>query len=153
MKQRCPMIFIYFSWLVFLVGLVFLLVLQGILIMIVWLLWFPLVMWMYIKFFPRLSRYLGYGSVQDEMGEPMGKSVEKVTLYTALGCPFCPLVERRLLALQKELGFTLEKIDVTAKPGLLMKKKIQAVPVVEIGDHVLVGHATTKQLREMIASA
>ena len=152
MKQRCPMIFIYFSWLVFLGGLIFLLLLQGLVIMFAWLLWFPLVMWLYIKFFPRLSRYLGYGSVQDEMGKPLGKAVEKVTLYTALGCPFCPLVERRLLELQKELGFTLEKIDVTTKPVLLMKKKIQAVPVVEIGEHTLVGHATTKQLREMIAS-
>lgn len=147
------MIFIYFSWLVFLGGLIFFVLLQGLLIMVAWLLWFPLVMWLYIKFFPRLSRYLGYGTVQDERGEPLGKSVEKVTLYTALGCPFCPLVERRLLALQEELGFTLEKIDVTAKPGLLVKKKIQAVPVVEIGERTLVGHATTKQLRELIASA
>lgn len=153
MKQRCPMIFIYFSWLVFLGGLIFFVLLQGLLIMVAWLLWFPLVMWLYIKFFPRLSRYLGYGTVQDERGESLGKSVEKVTLYTALGCPFCPLVERRLLALQEELGFTLEKIDVTAKPGLLVKKKIQAVPVVEIGERTLVGHATTKQLRELIASA
>ncbi len=153
MKQRCPMIFIYFSWLVFLGGLISLVVLQGILIMILWLLWFPLVMWLYIKYFPRLSRYLGYGSVQDEIGVLLGKSVAKVTLYTALGCPFCPLVERRLRALQKELGFTLEKIDVTAKPGLLMKKKIQAVPVVEIGKYTLVGHATTKQLRELLSSA
>jgi len=76
--------------------------LLALLLLILWLLWFPLVMGLYVKYFPRVSRYLGYGSVKDEPGEPTHKKIKQVTLYTALGCPFCPLVERRLRELQKE---------------------------------------------------
>lgn len=62
-----------------------------------------------------------------------------MTLYTAVGCPFCPLVKQRLLALQVQMGFELEEVDVTLKPDLLIAKGIRAVPVVEVGEQRVVG--------------
>mgnify|MGYP005848395887 CR=1 FL=1 len=70
--------------------------------------------------------------------------------YTALGCPFCPVVKRRLLALQSQLGFELTELDVTARPGLVTAKGIMSVPVVEVGETRLVGNATSEQLARLI---
>ena len=77
----------------------------------------------------------------------------KVVLYTALGCPFCPLIEQRLEDLRKQMGFTLEKIDVTLRPDLLTAKGIRSVPVVEAGARLLFGLVTTKELAEAVAEA
>lgn len=60
---------------------------------------------------------------------------------------------QRLEALQKEMDFTLEKIDVTFNPQILMSKRIMSVPVVEAGSDRLVGNATTKELAELIGFA
>lgn len=49
------------------------------------------------------------------------------------------------------MGFTLKMIDVTLKPQTLMMKGIRSVPVVEVGDHRLVGISTTEQLAALIA--
>jgi predicted DsbA family dithiol-disulfide isomerase len=73
-----------------------------------------------------------------------------VTFYGFFSCPFCPIVWQRLEALQKEMDFTLEKIDVTFKPQILMSKRIAAVPVVEVGKDRVVGNATTEQLAALI---
>jgi CBS domain-containing protein len=59
-------------------------------------------------------------------------------------------VLQRLEALQREMDFTLEKIDVTLKPQILVSKGISAVPVVEVGNDRLVGNATSEQLAELI---
>lgn len=115
-----------------------------------WLVWLPVVQWAYIRSFPRISRYLGYGRVEDEAIEKVSQAPARVTLYTALGCPFCPLVEKRLAALQKVMGFTLEKIDVTLRPDLLTRKGIRGVPVVEVGEKRMTGNATTRQLAKLI---
>jgi glutaredoxin len=64
----------------------------------------------------------------------------KVTFYTALGCPFCPLMEQRL----GSLGVPVEKIDVTLRPGVLSSKGIRTVPVVEAGGRFLTGLVSTK---------
>jgi predicted rRNA methylase YqxC with S4 and FtsJ domains len=48
------------------------------------------------------------------------------------------------------MGFTLHRIDVTLKPQILLQKGIKSVPVVEVGQNRLVGHATTEQLVELI---
>ena len=48
------------------------------------------------------------------------------------------------------MHFTLEMIDITFKPQILMGKGIRSVPVVEAGNHRLVGNATTEQLAELI---
>jgi glutaredoxin len=76
-----------------------------------------------------------------------------VTFYGFFSCPFCPIVLQRLEALQKEMDFTLEKIDVTFNPQALMSKRIISVPVVEAGSDRLVGNATTKELAELIGFA
>ena len=106
--------------------------------------------WAYVSAFPNISHYFGYGRVDDQRTRQVAPVSLPVTFYTAVGCPFCPLVERRLLALQKQMGFELKKIDITLRPQLLMEKGIRAVPVVEAGGRRLVGHATTDQLAALL---
>ena len=120
---------------------------------LVWLAGVPLFEWLYIRKFPSVSRSLGYGRIVDEDAEVTGKAPVKVVLYTALGCPFCPLIEQRLEHLRQRMGFTLEKIDVTLRPDLLAAKGIRSVPVVEAGARLLFGLVTTKELAEAIAQA
>lgn len=50
------------------------------------------------------------------------------------------------------MGFELETIDVTLKPELLRRKGILAVPVVEVGGRRIVGHATSRQLADLIGA-
>jgi glutaredoxin len=106
----------------------------------------PLLQWLYIRKFPSLSPMMGYGPIADEAAQPSAPAPVTVTLYTALGCPFCPLVEQRLEELRKQIGFTLEKIDVTLRPDLLAAKGIRSVPVVEANGKLLAGLVTTKEL-------
>ncbi len=80
----------------------------------------PVGLWGYVRIFPRISQYLGYGGV-------------------------------RLDVLREQMGFDLEYVDVRAKPGVLTSKGIKAVPVVEVGDRRLVGHATSEQLAELVS--
>jgi glutaredoxin len=74
----------------------------------------------YLKMFPRMSRMLGYGTVEDVAAEASVQTrvVSRVTLYTASVCPFCPIVKRRLIELRRSLGFELVEIDITFQPGL-----------------------------------
>ncbi|HKZ51601.1 MAG TPA: glutaredoxin family protein [Dehalococcoidia bacterium] len=153
MKQQCPMAFIYMSWALY-IGVLAFLALRGayagaLLVLVTG----PLAQGAYVRTFPAISRYIGYGSVSDRPAEHLVQAATKVVLYTALGCPFCPVVNRRLLALQAEMGFDLEEIDVTLKPGLLATKSIRAVPVVEAGQRKLVGHATSEQLAALISGS
>ncbi len=131
MKQQCPLVFIYMSWAILVGGLAFFLVRGDYVSVLAWVIVGPLAMGAYIRFFPAISRYIGYGSVDDQPAQEVSPAHTKVMLYTALGCPFCPVVERRLVKLQAEMGFDLEKVDVTLKPDLLIAKGIRAVPVVE----------------------
>lgn len=151
LKQRCFMAFIYASWLV----------LAAMLAVLVWkglyagalaaLVCLPLAQWLYIRHFRRLAPWMGYGPITDEpAGALLPAAQVNVTLYTALGCPFCPLIEQRLDALRKTMGFQLEKIDVTLKPALLAAKGIRSVPVVEVGDRHLIGLVSTRELEEAI---
>ena len=144
------MTFIYLSWAIYLGGLAFFGLRGDYLFTLFWLIWLPLVMWAYIRGFPRISRYLGYGRVDDEGAGSVSPVSVKVTLYTALSCPFCPLVKQRLETLQAEMEFDLAEVDVTLKPNLLIAKGIRAVPVVAVGGQQLVGHATTNQLAALI---
>jgi glutaredoxin len=96
---------------------------------------------------------MGYGRIVDEGAEATGNVPVKVVLYTALGCPFCPLIEQRLEDLRKQMGFTLEKIDVTLRTDLLAAKGLRSVPVVEAGARLLFGLVTTKELAEAVAEA
>jgi predicted DsbA family dithiol-disulfide isomerase len=83
----------------------------------------------------------------------VAQSQARVTFYTALGCPFCPLMEQRLRELQAEMGFSMEKMDVTLRPELLFAKEIRSVPAIETGGRVLFGLVTKKDLAAAIAPA
>jgi glutaredoxin len=121
-----------------------------------WLVLVPLAKWIYMLLFPRFSRFIGYGRVDDtlpNMASHAQSTRATVTCYGMLGCPFCPIVLERLQALQKEMGFTLTTVDVTLKPKILMNKGIRSIPVVEVGDARLIGNVTTEQLADLISHA
>lgn len=153
MKQRCPLVLVHLTWLVYLAGLVYLPMRGETLAAGIWLVGLPVFMLLYVRTFPRTSRFFGYGRVDDKPAENVWSAPVKVTFYGAMGCPFCPIVSRRLHALQERMGFTLEHVDLTTKPGLLARKGIRSVPVVEVGDRRLVGNATSEQLAELISGA
>ena len=118
---------------------------------VLWLVIVPCLKWASVRFFPRISKWRGYGSVEDKLPTRMEKAGVEVTFYSLLGCPFCPIVAQRLDALQKEMNFSLAKIDLTLKPQLAAAKGIRSVPVVEVGKDRLVGNATSEQLAKLIA--
>ena len=60
-------------------------------------------------------------------------------------------MEQRLRELQAEMGFSMEKIDVTLRPELLISKGIRSVPAIETGGRVLFGLVTKKDLAAAIA--
>ena len=151
MKQQCHISMIYLSWAVYLGGFATAAWYGNWPIAAAWLIVTPLIQWLYIRKFPRLSTSMGYGEISDEPAAENPPAAATVRLYTALGCPFCPLIEQRLEKLQHEAGFTLEKIDVTVRPDLLASKGIRSVPVVEVGGECLFGLVSTKQLADAIA--
>lgn len=109
----------------------------------------------YVYWFPRLSRWVGYGSVADQ---PVQKTEATfaaltVTLYTASVCPFCPLVRQRLMDLKSALGFQLHESDVTFRLDLILSKGIKAVPVVEANGRYRTGNATSAELLAFLTEA
>ncbi len=108
----------------------------------------------YVKIFPRVSRLLGYGSVENESASVpvQAKGVSKVIVYTANVCPFCPIVKKRLAELQRELDFELEEMDVTFRQDIIKKKGLRSVPVIETDGRYWVGNATTAQLVEFLTT-
>ena len=150
MEQRCTILNLYLTWTLLLGGAAFFLLTERYLLLGTWLAGAVVFEAAYVRVFPRLSRALGYGSVDDEAAGPLQHAPVDVTLYTAVGCPFCPIVEERLQALQPAMGFSLKKIDVTMRPDLLSAKKITGVPVVAVGDLVRTGNLTSQELAEMI---
>lgn len=151
MKQECPLAFVVLAWSMYIVGAGLLLILRQWLLAATWIVVAPATMWAYIRWFPAISPWMGYGHVDDVPAVPK-LSAATVTLYTALGCPFCPIVQRRLRDLQATMRFTLREVDVTGRPDILTRKGIWSVPVVEVGDSRLVGHATSERLAEFIGA-
>ena len=152
MKQQCHIAFIYGSWLILLCGLVFYLIQGQVLQAVLWGVFIALILWLYIRYFPSVSRFVGYGSVADQKAKDFRPAHINVTFYTGLGCPFCPLVKRRLQELQPQMGFELSEIDITLKPVVLIAKGIRALPVIEVADARRVGNATSEQLATFISS-
>jgi glutaredoxin len=157
MKQQCYLAAIYLNWLVLVAGLSYLLLTHHYGFAIAWLVALPLAMWAYFRVFPSISQAMGYGKVDDKpehdaaLPELQHNSAHlTVTLYTALGCPFCPIVEKRLQALRESMNFEIEKIDVTLRPDLLASKGIRAVPVIEVGERRIEGNATSEKLTNLI---
>ncbi|MEE9132141.1 MAG: glutaredoxin family protein [Gemmatimonadota bacterium] len=153
LPQQCPMAFLYLTWAFYGAGFVYLALGGEYIVALAWVVFVPLVLWAYVRVFPGISHYLGYGRVDDVAAEVTGRHSVQVTMYGSLGCPFCPIVQQRLEALRDEMGFELEHIDVTLRPGLLKAKRIKSVPVVEVGDRQLVGNATTRELAELVRAA
>ncbi len=153
MQKRCLMLMIYCSWAVYGGGLAYLAWHAHWALALGWLVVVPLVQWLYIVKFPAFSPFMGYGRITDEPSQVTRPASARVTLYTALGCPFCPLMNERLSELQKSLGFELHKIDLTLRPDLLAGKGIRSVPVVEVGGRLLIGLVTSKDLAAAIAEA
>jgi glutaredoxin len=109
----------------------------------------------YLRWFPRMSRMMGYGSVADvPAGAPAALAGRpRVTLYTASVCPFCPIVRQRLASLRGKLDFDLEEIDVTFRPELVRRKGFRSVPVLEAAGAHLVGNATSADLTAFLTKA
>jgi hypothetical protein len=110
---------------------------------------------LYVRWFPALSRSLGYGSVTDTPAGavPATGTLTDVTLYTANVCPFCPIIRRRLAELQRQSGFTIREIDVTFRPGIVRARGLRSVPVLEANGQLLVGNATSAQIAAFLANA
>ena len=110
---------------------------------------------LYLRWFPRISRWLGYGSVADSPAGPaaMPPHPPRVTLYTANVCPFCPIIKRRLAELQKHSQFELEEVDVTFRPDVIRSKGLRSVPVLEANGQRLVGNATSEQIAAFLKTA
>lgn len=156
MKQQCYLVNVWFTWL----GVPALAILVG--INIGWLAGvFVLIagifaQTLYVKVFPRMSRWLGYGSVEDVAAPAPpadAATVTKVTLYTANVCPFCPIIRQRLADLERTMGFVLNEVDVTFRPELIRAKGFRSVPVIEADGRYWVGNATTAQLVQLLANA
>ena len=153
MEQRCSILNLYLNWTLFLAGATFFLITERYLLLAAWMVGAPIFQAAYVMAFPRLSHALGYGSVEDEAADSPAHAPVNVTLYTAVGCPFCPIIEERLEALKGSMGFTLTTIDVTMRPDILAAKKISGIPVVEVGDRVRTGNLTSQELAEMIGGS
>jgi thiol-disulfide isomerase/thioredoxin len=105
-----------------------------------------------MRFYSQLSSLFGYGPIANDQFPPsVAISSATVTYYSALGCPFCPIVLQRLQALQKQMGFKLQTINLSLNPQLAVTRRIQSVPVVEVDGNRLVGNVTSEQLADLIA--
>lgn len=153
MKQQCYLAAIYLNWVLLGGGVAYLVYRGFYAAAVAWVVFLPLVMWAYIRVFPSISQAMGYGKVDDRPAQHLAQAPARVTLYTALGCPFCPVVKGRLSSLQEKMNFSLEEIDITLRPGILMAKGIRAVPVVEVKGRRLDGNATSEQLADLISGA
>jgi glutaredoxin len=155
MKQQCYLVNVWLTWvavpvIAILIGLKtnwlggFVVMVVGILSQIV-----------YVSWFPRLSRWVGYGSVADQPVKKTEATLAAltVTLYTASVCPFCPLVRQRLMDLKSVLGFQLQEQDVTFRFDLILSNGLKAVPVVEANGRYRTGNATSAELLAFLNEA
>jgi len=155
MEQRCSLGAVWLTWvglpvLALVVGLrvglvgAFVVLLVGIMAQV-----------LYVRWFPSISRWLGYGSVADTPANPttMPAHLPRVTLYTANVCPFCPIVKRRLAELQRHSPFEIDEVDVTFRPEVIRAKGLRSVPVLEVNRQTLVGNATSAQIADFLSTA
>ena len=156
-KQQCTLTNLYSSVVIFAilyaVGVVFYFYKGNWPVLLSWLVLLPCARWLSLRLSPLTSKWRGQGSIDDKLPSSVNKAHVEVAFYSHNGCPFCPIVKRRLEALQREMDFRLTKIDLSFRPQVAATKGIRSVPVVEVGKERLVGNATTEQLAQLIASA
>lgn len=156
-NQQCNVAGLALSWIGYVAGLGYFSYQRQWVGALLWMVGVPCLRWALFHFFPHISRFLGYGRIVDKLApvpqmhsNPSAAPVA-VSFYSFFSCPFCPIVLARLEALQRQMGFTLKTFDLTLRPRTVMAKGIRSVPVVEVGDHRLVGNSTTEQLAALIA--
>jgi glutaredoxin len=156
-EQQCNVVGLALSWIGYAAGLGYFSYQRQWVVGLLWMVGVPSLRWALFHFFPHISCFLGYGRIVDKFApipsphaNPRAAPIT-VSFYSFFSCPFCPIVLARLQALQKQRGFTLKTFDVTLDPRMLMTKGIRSVPVVEVGNHRLVGNSTTEQLAGLIA--
>ncbi len=153
-KQQCTLTTLYFGVLVFAIlyvgGVVFYGYKGNWLALLLWLVLLPCARWVGLRLSPLTSKWRGKGAVDDKLPSGVNKANVQVVFYSHNGCPFCPIVKRRLEALQREMNFTLTKIDLSFKPQLAASKGIRSVPVVEVGNGQLGGNVTNEPLDQRI---
>lgn len=110
---------------------------------------------LYVRWFPKVSASMGYGSVTDTPAAtvPTNRTFPDVTLYTANVCPFCPIIRGRLAQLRQRSEFDLREIDVTFRPDIIRAKGLRSVPVLEANRRFLVGNATSAQIVAFLTTA
>ena len=155
--QQCSVAGLALSWIGYIAGLAYFSYQRQWVAALLWMVGILGLRWALFYFFPHISRFLGYGRITDKFGSVPPPNADPrvnpvaVNFYSFFSCPFCPIVLARLQALQLHMGFRLTTFDLTLKPQALMAKGIRSVPVVEVGDHRLVGNSTTEQLAALIA--
>ena len=155
MQQRCHLSMVWLTWLALPALAVLLTLLEnwvaGVLVLGIGV----VAQVAYVRWFPWVSRWIGYGSVADVRAEtkPLADKLPRVTLYTANVCPFCPIVSKRLKQLQQKSGLEFEEVDVTFRPRVVRAKGFQSVPVVEANGQFLVGNVTSAQLVSFLKQA
>jgi glutaredoxin len=155
MEQRCHLVMVWLTWL----GLPLLALVVGVragaLASVLVLAVGIAGQWIYIKGFPSIAGWMGYGSVADIPAAPAQPAapLPRVTLYTANVCPFCPIVKQRLAALQQRTPFDLDEVDVTFRPQIVRAKGLRAVPVIEANGRLLVGNATSADILAFLTAA
>jgi len=154
-KQQCTLANLHSVLVVFTIlyagGLMFYAYKHNWLALLLWLVLLRCARWGGLRLYPLTSEWRGYGSVADKLPSSVKKSHVEVTFYSHNGCPFCPILRRRLEGLQKEMDFVLKEIDLTLKPQVAASEGIKSVPVLDVGGNRLVGNATTEQLAQLIA--
>lgn len=148
--QLCHLTVIYANWAIYFGGAIALLAAGRFALFVLWIVLAPAIQWAYVQLFPRLSDVLGYGPVDDRTPRSLGPAPVSVTLYTAAGCPFCPVLERRLRALEDSMGIGLSVIDVTLRPDIIKQKRLRSVPTVEVGGTLIPGNLTSEALVDVI---
>lgn len=156
-KQQCGLTRLYIAIVMFSIiyagGIIFFAYRKNWLVLLLWLIGIPIAREASVRLSGFTTKLRGYGPVKDKLPSSVSKAPIEVGFYSHNGCPYCPIVKQRLESLQKEMGFTLTKTDLSFKPQVAASKGIRSVPVVEVGSERLVGNATTEQLAQLIASA
>jgi len=125
--QKCTVRSLYVSAVVFVtgyvLGLIFFAYSANWIALLLWMILLPSLKWAYLRHFRRIAKWRGYGSLDDKLPTVVENAPVEVTFYSLIGCPFCPIVEKRLEALQKDMGFTLTTVNLTLKPQISVTRR------------------------------